>query len=76
VVPAEYLGRTMPSFRLALAMGRRNGSHFAKPWINQMEKEVFEDMLFDIPRLYISQRALLYAVQPVNLSDSFMSFYA
>jgi hypothetical protein len=32
-----------------------------------MEKEVFEDILFDIPRLYISQGALLYAVQPVNL---------
>jgi hypothetical protein len=28
-VPAEYLSRTMPSFRLALAIGRRNGSHFA-----------------------------------------------
>ena len=48
-------------------------SHFAKLWTNPMEKEVFDDMLFDIPRLYISQRPLLYAVQPATLSDSFMS---
>ena len=67
----------MPSFGLALAMEGEGEmeSHFAKLWINQMEKEVFDDMLFDIHRLYISQRALLYAVQPANLSDSFMSLH-
>lgn len=43
---------------IPLAHRRSGRSHFAKPWIDQIEKEVFDDeMLFDIPRLYISQLA-------------------
>jgi hypothetical protein len=61
---------------LALAIEEAEWKPFSMPWINQIEKEVFDDMLFDIPRLYISQRALLYAVQPTRLSDTFLSYPA
>ena len=33
----------------------------------QIEAKVFDEMLFDIPRLYISQVTLSYDVQPVRL---------
>jgi hypothetical protein len=58
----------MPSFGLALAMEGEEEmeSHFAKLWINQMEKEVFDDLLFDIHRLYIPQRALLQCCPACN----------
>jgi hypothetical protein len=35
----------MPSFRLALGMERRNGSHFAMLWINQKERNSDEGCL-------------------------------
>jgi hypothetical protein len=41
------------------------------PSINQIEQEVFDDILFDIPRLYTS--ACSYAVQPVRLYPIVMS---
>jgi hypothetical protein len=34
------LGRTIPSFRIALAMEKEEWKSFAMPWINQIEKEV------------------------------------
>jgi hypothetical protein len=38
---------------------KRNGSHFAMPLTNPTEAKVFDEMLFDIPRLCISQLALI-----------------
>jgi hypothetical protein len=43
-------------------------SHFPMPLAKQIGRS-FDDMLFDIPKLYISQLALLYAVQPVRLCN-------
>jgi hypothetical protein len=48
---------------------KRNGTHFVMRWINQ--KELFDDMLFDIPRLYIS--ACSNSVQLVPFHPILMS---
>jgi hypothetical protein len=54
------MGRTMPSFRIALAMEWKKGigSHFATLLANQIEKEVFDEM-WDIPKSYISACSLI-----------------
>jgi hypothetical protein len=66
----------MPSFGLALAMEGEGEmeSHFAKLWINQMEKEVFDDMLFDIPRLY-SLTVLSYMLSSLQISQIVLCHY-
>jgi hypothetical protein len=63
------MGRTIPSFRIALAMEKEDW----KPFRNALEKsdrKQFDDM-FDLPRLYTS--ACSYAVQPVLVYPILMS---
>ena len=46
------MGRTIPSFRIALEMEKRNEAlHNA---LDKSERKKFEDMFFGIPKLYIS----------------------
>jgi hypothetical protein len=67
------MGRTKyQRLGLRLQWLKRNGSHFAMPWISLTGKEVFDEMMFDIHRLYISQLGLLYAVQPERLSIKYL----
>lgn len=65
----EYMGRTIPSFRLALEMEKDDW----KPFRNALDKSDRKkfDYMFDIPRLYTS--ACSYAVQPVRLYPILMS---
>ena len=49
------------------------GIHFVIPLIYQTEKEVFDEEMFDIAKLYITLLALLYAVQPIRLYPVLMS---
>src|SRR5215212_10262178 len=63
------MGRTIPSFRLALEMEEREWKPFRNA-LNKSERKKFDDM-FDIPRLYTS--ACSYAVQPVRLYSILMS---
>jgi hypothetical protein len=63
------MSRTIPSFRIALAMEKEDW----KPFRNvpsKSDRKKFEDM-FDIPRLYTS--ACSYAVQPIRLYPILMS---
>jgi hypothetical protein len=63
------MGRTIPSFRLALEMEKQD----CKPFRNALDKsdrKKFDEM-FDIPRLYTS--ACSYAVQRVRLYPILMS---
>ena len=65
------MDKTVPSsFRPALAMEEEE-AEWNKPFRNALDrsdrKKFDDEMLFDIPRLYISQLALLYAIQPVRL---------
>ena len=63
------MGRTIPSFRLALELEK----HDWKPFRNALDtkdRKKFDEM-FDIPRLYTS--ACSYAVQPVRLYSILMS---
>jgi hypothetical protein len=63
------MGRTIPSFRIALAMEKDEW----KPFRNALDKSDRKkfDKMFDIPRLYTS--AFSYAVQPVRLYPILMS---
>ena len=63
------MGRTIPSFRLALALEERRWKLYRNALGKQARKE-FDDM-FAIPRLYIS--ACSYAVQTVRLYPILMS---
>src|ERR671938_1639357 len=63
------MGRTIPSFRLALALEERRWKLYRNALGKQDRKE-FDDM-FAIPRLYIS--ACSYAVQTVRLYPILMS---
>jgi hypothetical protein len=63
------LGRTVPSFRIALAMEEREWKPFRNA-LDKSDRKKFDEM-FDIPRLYIS--ACSYAVQPVRLYPILMS---
>jgi hypothetical protein len=63
------MGRTIPSFRIALAMEKEDW----KPFLNALSKsdrKKFDEM-FDIPRFYIS--ACSYSVQYVRLHPILMS---
>lgn len=57
------MGRTIPSFRIALAMEQEDWKPF-RNGLDKSDRKKFDEM-FDIPRLYIS--ACSYAVQPVRL---------
>src|SRR5687768_1092004 len=63
------MGRTIPSFRLALEMEEREWTPFRNA-LDKSDRKLFDDM-FDIPRLYTS--ACSYAVQPVRLYPILMS---
>jgi hypothetical protein len=63
------MGRTIPSFRIALAMEKEDWKPFRNA-LDKSDRKKFDEM-FDIPRLYTS--ACSYAVQPVRLYPILMS---
>ena len=63
------MGRTIPSFRLALEMEEREWQPFRNA-LDKSDRKKFDEM-FDIPRLYTS--ACSYAVQTVRLYPILMS---
>jgi hypothetical protein len=64
------MGRTVPSFRIALAMEKQEWKAFRKALKEQSDRKEFDDM-FDIPRLYAS--ACSNSVQLVPLHPIIMS---
>ena len=63
------MGRTIPSFRLALEMEKEDWKPFRNA-LDKSDRKKFDEM-WDIPRLYTS--ACSYAVQPVRLYPILMS---
>jgi hypothetical protein len=63
------MGRTIPSFRLALADEEAEWRDY-RNYLNKREKQAFDDM-FAIPRLYIS--ACSGAVNPIRIYPIFIS---
>lgn len=63
------MGRTIPSFRNALALEERDWKPFRSA-LDKKDRKEFDEM-FAIPRLYLS--ACSYAVQPVRLYPIIMS---
>jgi hypothetical protein len=63
------MGRTIPSFRIALEMEKEDWKPFRNA-LDKSDRKKFDEM-FDIPRLYTS--ACSYAVQPVRLYPILMS---
>jgi hypothetical protein len=63
------MGRTIPSFRIALEMEIADWRPFRNA-LDKKDRKLFDDM-FDLPRLYTS--ACSYAVQPVRLYPILMS---
>jgi hypothetical protein len=65
------MGRTIPSFKIALAMEEEEWKPFLNALDKKSHKKKFDEMLFDIPRLYVSPCS--YSVQPVRLYPILMS---
>jgi hypothetical protein len=63
------MGRTIPSFRMALEMEQEDWGPFRNA-LDKSDRKKFDEM-WDIPRLYTS--ACSYAVQPVRLYPILMS---
>ena len=63
------MGRTVPSFRIALSMEKEDWKPFHNA-LDKSDRKKFDEM-WDIPRLYTS--ACSYAVQPVRLYPILMS---
>jgi hypothetical protein len=63
------MGRTIPSFRIALEMEKEDWKPFRNA-LDKSDRKKFDDM-FDIPRLYTS--ACSYAAVPVRLYPILMS---
>jgi hypothetical protein len=63
------MGRTIPSFRIALEMEKEDWKPFRNA-LDKSDRKKFDEM-FDIHRLYTS--ACSYAVQPVRLYPILMS---
>jgi hypothetical protein len=63
------MGRTIPSFRIALAMEKVEWKPFRNA-LDKSDRKKFDEM-FDIPRFYIS--ACSYSVQYVRLHPILMS---
>jgi hypothetical protein len=63
------MGRTIPSFRIALAMEKEKWKPFRNA-LDKSDRKKFDEM-FDIPRLYIT--ACSNSVQLVPLHPIFMS---
>lgn len=53
------MDRTIPSFRIVLAMEKDDWKPFRNA-LDKKDRKKFDEMMFDPPRLYISQLALLY----------------
>jgi hypothetical protein len=47
------MSRTIPSFRKALAMEKEEWKPFRNA-LDKSDRKKFDEMIFDIPRLYIS----------------------
>jgi hypothetical protein len=65
------MGRTIPSFRIALAMEKEEWKPF-RSTLDRTDRKKFDEM-FDIPRSYIS--ACSYSVQYVRLHPSNTAVY-
>jgi hypothetical protein len=63
------MGRTIPSFRIALEMEKEDWKPFRNA-LDKSERKKFDEM-FDIPRFYIS--VCSYSVQYVRLHPILMS---
>jgi hypothetical protein len=63
------MGRTIPSFRIALEMEKEEWKPFRNA-LDKSDRKIFDEM-FDIPRFYISSCS--YSVQPVRLYPILMS---
>ena len=63
------MGRTIPSFRIALAMEKEEWKPFRNA-LDKSDRKKFDEM-FDIPRFYIS--ACSYSVQYIRLHPILMS---
>jgi hypothetical protein len=66
------MDRTIPSFRITLAMEKDYWKPFHKA-LNKKDRKKFDEMMFDPPRLYISQLALLYRTAHKALYSILMS---
>jgi hypothetical protein len=64
------MGRTIPPFRIALAMEKEEWKPFRNA-LDKSERKKFDDMLFDIPMSYIS--ACSNSIQYVRLHPILMS---
>jgi hypothetical protein len=66
------MDRTVPSFRIALATEKREWNKPFRNALDRSDRKKFDDeMMFDIPRSYIS--ACSYAIQLVRLYPILMS---
>lgn len=64
-----WMGRTIPSFRLALAMEERRWKPFRNA-LDRSERKEFDEM-FAVPRLYLS--ACSYSTQTVRIYPILLS---
>ena len=64
------MGRTIPSFRIALAMEKEEEWKPFRNALNKSDRKKFDEM-FDIPRFYFS--ACSYSVQYVRLRPILLS---
>jgi hypothetical protein len=65
------MGRTIPSFRIALAMEKEDWKPFRNA-LSKSDRKKFDEM-FDIPRFYIS--ACSYSIQYVRLHPILLSIF-
>ena len=63
------MGRTIPSFRIALAMEKEDWKPFRNA-LDKSDRKKFDEMMFDISRFYIS--ACSNSVQYVKLHSILM----
>jgi hypothetical protein len=52
------MGRTIPSFRIALEMEKEEWKPFRNA-LDKSDRKKFDERMFDIPRLYISAFSLM-----------------
>jgi hypothetical protein len=64
------MGRTIPSFRIALAMEKEEWKPFRNA-LDKKDRKKFDEMMFDLPRFYIS--VCSNSVQYVRLHPILMS---
>ncbi|MGH9925375.1 MAG: hypothetical protein ACRD5B_08350 [Nitrososphaeraceae archaeon] len=66
------MGRTISSFRIELAIEKAKRKPFCSA-SDKSDRKKFDEMMFDPPRLYISQLALLYRTAHKALYSILMS---